>query len=307
MSSATTIVITSRSPLGLVLGVDPASLALVVVDVRDDGAVAQEHRGRVQTGDVLACIADSRSRTPPPPAAAAVTALDSVTELRAAFRQIGMPITLADASAVVRELGAPIDRAAFFVLARERILERARSAILAAPRPLRLAFDSRAAPDDESGGVATYTAAVAAAPILPPPAAHGDTFAALDAMAQRLGPQCAAMFAANQPALRAMFARTDDDSAAAATAERRARRRSLSKARRRSHSQATIAAAAAEAVALSRSENAAPNVNTKAPRRVRRRSAAAQSTPTSKVKAVRRRRRSMPARTREQRGEVHEV
>ena len=298
--------ITSRSPLGLVLGVDPASLALVVVDVRDDGAVAQEHRGRVQTGDVLACIADSRSRTPPPAAAAAATALDSVTELRAAFRQIGMPITLADARAVVRELGAPIDRAAFFVLARERILERARSAILAAPRPLRLAFDSRAAPDDESGGVATYTAAVAAAPMLPPPAAHGDTFAALDAMAQRLGPQCAAMFAANQPALRAMFARTDDD-AAAATAERRARRRSLSKARRRSHSQATIAAAAAETVALSRSENAAPNVNTKAPRRVRRRSAAAQSTPTSKVKAVRRRRRSMPARTREQRGEIHEV
>jgi hypothetical protein len=222
------------------------------------------------------------------------------------FQAFSLPLD-APNRAVVRELGAPIDRAAFFVLARERILERARSAILAAPRPLRLAFDSRAAPDDESGGVATYTAAVAAAPILPPPAAHGDTFAALDAMAQRLGPQCAAMFAANQPALRAMFARTDDDSAAAATAERRARRRSLSKARRRSHSQATIAAAAAEAVALSRSENAAPNVNTKAPRRVRRRSAAAQSTPTSKVKAVRRRRRSMPARTREQRGEVHEV
>ena len=258
------IAITSSGRLGLVLGIDPATLCVVVVETKLDGTLHSAHPSRVAVGDVLRSVNGSELPT-------FVWGPDrvgiSLDELREVFRLVNVPVTPIEAKIIFEaydtDASGAIQRQVFFTIARDRILSLVRGRLLA-QRPLNVSFTP--------AGVPYVPQAPAAAAVTLSAADDGtaDTFENLELLAARLGPRAAQMFEANAGALSAMFTRATATVDGQLQAERRVARRRLSKARRRSSGAATVASATAATEAVALHERGAPAPRRKSSAAVRR-------------------------------------
>ena len=139
-----TITIVTSARLGLSLGIDPITFALIVTGKRPSGAIEQEFPGVLRIGDTLLAVGQTML-----PSSFETVDTDGdgtidADELMSAFERLHQPIDHYEAVAMIatydKDNDGTIDLNEFRTLVRERLLNAVERAIASTERPLDVRF-----------------------------------------------------------------------------------------------------------------------------------------------------------------------